>query len=225
MQYRLYTDTTEATDLILYFNGWAMTPESVEHLERPVGYDLAILWDYREVAWPLGLDLTRYEHIHLVAWSMGVWAADILLHTTELPIARAVAVCGTGYPMSDAYGIPVAIFRGTLEGLTDANRVRFNRRMCGGRTYKHLFEALAARPTAEIYDELHHVLSVEAHSEQPIPKAKAVRWTLALVGGQDRIVPACSQETYWRGMGVEVRTYPEAAHYLMGTLSLWTQLW
>lgn len=225
MQYQLYSSPTPADRLILYFNGWAMTPEAVEHLIRPEGYDLLIVWDYRSL--DLDFDLSVYKAISLVAWSMGVWAADrFALGLAEaLPLERAVAICGTGYPVDDAWGIPQAVFEGTMNGLSEANRVRFNRRMCGGKTYRHLFEALAKRSTDEIKAELEAVYRHEVSAERSLPKADALRWSLALIGQEDRIIPADNQLAYWRGQGVESRMDTNAAHYLLGGATTWEELW
>lgn len=226
MQYNVISaGATPASRAILFFNGWAMTPESVEHLALPTACDLFILWDYRSLLWPDALDLSGYDEVLLAAWSMGVWAADRVVPTLGLPIVQATAICGTGLPMSDHWGIPEQIFRGTLEGLTDANRMRFNRRMCGGRTYRHLFDALARRTTEEIRQELEAVLHSEQTQRQTPPLPNTAPWTHALIGGEDRIIPADNQQHYWKAQGVPIRYEAEAAHYLLGQYTSWTQLW
>ena len=69
-----------AHKLILFFNGWAMTPVTVEHLSIPEGYDVLIFWDYRDDE-AVELDFMAYEEVRVVAWSMGVWAADRYLQS------------------------------------------------------------------------------------------------------------------------------------------------
>lgn len=202
-----------------------MTPESVEHLIIPDGSDLIVLWDYRDLALPGDLDLSIYTSIDLVAWSMGVWAADHVLGMCALPIHRAIAVCGTGYPMDDALGIPEAIFRATLDGLTEDNRLRFNRRMCGGKTLRHLFDALAHRSTEEIYDELNSVLLREQGTTQrSSPKLNTAPWTRAIVGRSDRIVPPDNQQRYWEKQGVGIERTDDA-HYAFVRMTSWDELW
>lgn len=226
MQYKIYPSSQGSTGrLILFFNGWAMTPESVEHLSIPEGYDLIVLWDYRDLVLPSALDLSAYTSIDLVAWSMGVWAADHVLGLCELPIHRAVAVCGTGYPMDDTLGIPEVIFRATLEGLTEDNRLRFNRRMCGGKNLRHLFDALARRSTEEIYDELNSVLLREQGAiQRPSPRQNTAPWTKAIVGRGDRIIPPDNQQRYWEGQGVDIE-WTDDAHYAFVRMTSWDELW
>lgn len=223
MQYKLYKQAEQNLGLVLYFNGWAMTPEAVEHLILPEGYDLLVVWDYREEG--LALDLSHYRHITLVAWSMGVWAVHRHRSLLEaLPIERAVAVCGTGYPMDDRWGIPVAIFEGTLAGITPENRTRFNRRMCGGKSYRHLLEALERRSTEEIRQELECVYHYERNAHHTTPDAEAVSWTIAHIGLEDRIIPADNQRAYWLMQGVQI-CEQISPHYLMGQYTRWEELW
>lgn len=222
MQHQWHLGTEGADKLILFFNGWAMTPESALHLQLPQGYDLLVAWDYRDDA--LSVDLSRYRAITLVAWSMGVWAVErqqAWLRT--LPLERAIAICGTGLPMHDAWGIPVATFEGTIQGLSPENRKRFNRRMCGGRTYTHLLEALEQRSTEEIRDELERVRQLELERTEPQPQRGL--WTKAYIGGEDRIFPPANQQSYWSEAGVPTEYQADRAHYLMGTLEHWEELW
>lgn len=225
MQYKLYQGSQASDRLILYFNGWAMTPEAVEHLALPSGWDLLVAWDYRSPS--LTADLSPYRHIYLVAWSMGVWAADRFCTTAgrSLPIEQAIAICGTGYPMDDRWGIPRVIFEGTLNSLNEANRTRFNRRMCGGKTYRHLFDALARRSTEEIREELELVYDLEQLAERSCPKTERAPWTLALIGREDKIIPSQNQEAYWAAQGVPMRIDETAAHYLLGEYSAWEEIW
>ena len=115
--------STPSRRLILYFNGWALGPVAVEHLAGEQGYDLLILWDYRDDQ--LDFDFHPYRELRLVAWSMGVWAADRFF--SEHPRLRehlisGTAVAGTGYPMDDVYGIPEAVYQATLGSITEENR-------------------------------------------------------------------------------------------------------
>ncbi|PDP56690.1 hypothetical protein CLI74_04880 [Porphyromonas gingivalis] len=227
MQKELFRQSPDSNKLILFFNGWAMTREAVSHLAIPPEYDLLHVWDYRTDT--LDFDWSSYREICLSAWSMGVWAAERLSREGRLPsVVSAVAICGTGYPMDDPMGIPLDIFRGTLDGLTEENRLRFNRRMCGGKSLKHLFEALAARETDEIKAELGRVYEEEEKrlkSDDPHPVAP-LSWDKALIGAKDRIIPAKNQQAFWQMRGCRnIETVAEGDHYLFNRFTEWEQLW
>lgn len=224
-----YSGSSVADTLIIFFNGWAMTPEAVTHLAQPDGCDLLIVWDYCNDDFPT-FDCTPYCQIRTVAWSMGVWAADRFYAVRPEWLTRAsrlgVAVCGTGYPMDNRYGIPEPVFMGTLRGLTDANRAKFNRRMCGGKSLKTLFDALCRRSTEEIKTELATVLAKQGGAEHlGIPPVSNSLWQSAWIGMQDRIIPPAHQIAYWQAVGTDIRRMDDAAHYPFLSLQSWDQLW
>lgn len=234
MQIKLYkNDLTEtARTLILFFNGWAMTPESVEHLMLPADTDLLVVWDYRDEQMP-SFDFTAYKIIRLTAWSMGVWAANRFLSDphnkalAEVVGCNGVAICGTSYPVHDCYGIPEAVFNGTLNALNDENRKKFNRRMCGGKSLKTLFEALEKRPTDEIRSELAAVSDYEQKRERPEDQSvcKYPWWKVALIGMSDRIIPPASQLAYWKSCDVQIKELQGVAHYPFLNRQHWDELW
>ena len=172
---QLFRPASAPTDrLVLYFNGWALSPIAVEHLGLPEGQDLLLLWDYRTDA--LDFDFSPYREIRLVAWSMGIWAADRFFAKHEELRSRVVsgtALAGTGYQVDDAVGIPEAFFQKTLEGLTEENRERFDRHMLGGKTYRHLYEEVRQRSTKALYDEFVRPFTVDRDQPRPLPKPAA----------------------------------------------------
>ncbi len=227
MQYKFYQHKEGNKSLIVFFNGWAMTAETVESLTYDQDKDLLVLWDYRSMN--LDFDFSTYSEIYLLAWSMGVWAADKFLTSLaiSLPIKEAIAICGTGYPMSDTRGIPQTIFEGTLESVSEENRLRFNRRMCGGKRLKHLFEALQKRSTEEIKGELQTVYEEEVKRLEIGEKKKEITapWTKAFVGQKDRIIPPQNQENYWREQGISIELLPDEDHYIFGSFAAWEEFW
>ncbi|MCL3851277.1 DUF452 family protein [Parabacteroides leei] len=180
-----------AARLLLFFSGWSASPELFTRLEAREETDIMICYDYREMAFEE--DLTRYDEIHLVAWSMGVRMAELALGS-KYTFATATAINGTPCPIDDAYGIPVDIFRGTLDNLTAEGLHRFNRRMCGTREIHTHYQTVAARPLDEVRDELQAIYDrCSSSAGNPIP------WTRALVGSDDRIFPVANQLAYWSG--------------------------
>ena len=208
-----------------------MTPATVSHLTLPDQCDLLALYDYRTLE--LSDDLAdlpwdSYEAVTIVAWSLGVWAAEqVVPHWSILPTKqRLIAVAGSPYPMHDQWGIPKQIFVGTLEGLTDENRQRFNRRMCGGKRYKQLYDILSERPTTELRDELQAVYdslaTLEASESTPHTR---LAWDLAIIGERDQIFPAKNLSTLWKAVNVPTLLLPDGYHYLFDLWQSWSELW
>ena len=208
-----------------------MTPATVSHLTLPDQCDLLALYDYRilELSDDLAdLPWDSYEAVTIVAWSLGVWVAEqVVPHWSILPTKqRLIAVAGSPYPMHDQWGIPKQIFVGTLEGLTDENRQRFNRRMCGGKRYKQLYDILSERPTTELRDELQAVYDSLATPEasESTPHTR-LAWDLAIIGERDQIFPAKNLSTLWKAVNVPTLLLPDGYHYLFDLWQSWSELW
>lgn len=217
---KIYKQIDEGNSrLLLFFAGWSVSPLLFEGMEAEEATDVWIVYDYRTTTFDA--DLAAYTEIHLVAWSMGVWAADRLMQCGSIRPTTATALNGTPCPISDTYGIPTAIFRGTLEGLTAEGLGRFNRRMCGNRELLAAYEQTApARPLAEVREELQAIY--DAISAEAAPPS-CPGWTRAIVATADRIFPPANQQAYWQGRCPVVEI--AAPHYPFYLWTKWNELW
>ncbi len=206
--------------LLLFFSGWGTTPEVVRHLAIPSGWDYVTAYDYRTLPETLSIR-SGYRAIHLVAWSMGVWAADCLSALLP-PLTTAVAINGTPQPMHDEYGIPRQIFHDTLATLTDENRSRFDRRMCGGKKLLSVYESFSTRSTDDLRDELRSTydrVSPIIHYQAP-----QLAWTKALISEKDLIMPPQNQLRYWQKAGISTHIIPNIGHYPLYNYTSWLDL-
>lgn len=202
-------------NLIVYFAGWGTPPSVVSHLELGDQYDLLICYDYRDLQ--LDFDFSPYQQIYLVAWSMGVWVAEQVMQ--QIPLSKAIAINGTSFPSDDQFGIPKQIFTGTLAGLDEANRHKFERRMCQSKALLADYQQRADyRSLADIYQELAYLAEqIELRPQVPF------NWDIAWIATQDRIFPVENQRAYWQDR-CQIRTI-EAGHYAFPYLKTWQALW
>ncbi|MGM9755565.1 MAG: pimeloyl-ACP methyl esterase BioG family protein, partial [Parabacteroides sp.] len=82
--------------LYLILNGWSAAPELFEALPLPAGADVWVGYDYRSLAFPESL--ARFEELHLIAWSLGVWVATALWGDAS-PFTTTTAINGTPFPI------------------------------------------------------------------------------------------------------------------------------
>lgn len=192
--------------LILFFAGWAAD----EHLfagYTPQEADLMICYDYRHLTFDAS-SLAAYRTIQVYAWSMGVWAASHVLPTLDLPVQSSLAINGTPYPIDDARGIPEAVFQGTLSGLDPRNMKKFQRRMSATSAAHRVFmERIPQRPLDEIAAELACIAEQVGQLSAP-----TWRWTKAIVGKQDHIIPPENQLKAWQELAIPVEQR-DIAHY------------
>lgn len=231
MQYKIfyYKENVKQKDVLIFFNGWAMTSESIEHLELPKDTDLLVVWDYRTDDFPINI-LNEYDNATILAWSMGVWATNRFLskyfELFKHKLNKMIAICGTAYPMSNEYGIPENIFEATLFNLNDENRDKFNRRMCGGKSLKRLFDALKNRSTKEIKDELHRVYYISNNTnENKISDINIGNmWTKVWIADKDRIIPPQNQVRYWENKCTDLNILENTTHFLFQNMTKWEEL-
>ena len=93
---------------ILFMAGWGMGPEPFKELVHgPV--DVIMVYDYRNLDdFEISTLLPDTRRLHLLAWSMGVWAAGRLL--ADIDFASATAIGGPCRPIDDKRGIPGQVF-------------------------------------------------------------------------------------------------------------------
>lgn len=192
--------------LCLLFAGWGMDEHPFAH-HRPADADLMVCYDYRTLDFDES-QLKAYQEIHLVGWSMGVWAASQVMQHTSLPITRSTAINGTPSPIDPQRGIAPAIFTATLQGLNEATLQKFRLRMCGTATaYKAFMEVAPQRSIEELREELATI----GQQSQTLTPARFV-WQEARIGNADRIFLPENQQRAWQET-TTVITHTEEPHY------------
>lgn len=205
--------------LLLFFSGWSASPELFRPLEVEPGMDVWVCYDYRDLRFDE--ELSAYSEIRLAAWSLGVWVASTLFRGKATTFTEAIAINGTDYPVHDRFGIPTAVFEGTLENVTEEGMRRFNRRMCGSREVLQIYEQMPSRPIDEVREELQQ-LYVCIKEEAAHPAADNF-WSRAIIASDDRIFPAGNLRDYWQGRCPV--TELEAPHYPFYLWKQWNEIW
>lgn len=193
-------------DLTLFMAGWGMDehPFTDYHLDNN---DLLVCYDYRTLEFDRTL-LRDYRHVRLVAWSMGVWAAEQLFHDSGISFKECIAVNGTPHPVDDERGIPRPIFEGTLEKLNDVTLRKFLRRMCGSSgAFAEFLEHRPQRSVEELKEELACIGNMASRHS-----SACLAWDKAFIGKGDLIFPPQNQRNAWTSTGTSI-TESDVAHY------------
>jgi pimeloyl-[acyl-carrier protein] methyl ester esterase len=201
---------------ILFFNGWGMDEKAIAHLSFN-GFDLCIFNNYRSID-PIGDELGGYQNVILVAWSLGVWAAEQTICQSDIRIHKSIAVNGTSRPVHDRYGIPRGVFETTLQGWNEANRIKFNRRMMGGT--QALNDQERFLPDRSVDDQKGELQAIYRFHESEFPAS--FHWDVALVGEKDLIFSALNQRNWWTGRTkIQETALP---HFPFAGMQHWDQL-
>ncbi len=204
--------------LLLVFAGWGMDATPFQPYQ-PADCDFLLCYDYRTLLFDYSL-LNGYKEIRLLAWSMGIWAASQVFREKDIRIKQSIAINGTITPVDDRKGIPSAIYRKTLDNLSESSYRKFLLRMCGGtEQWKAFMLHIPQRSLKEVREEL---CCIEEQTNQR-PTSLFV-WDKAIIGKSDLIFPPDNQLRAWKSnTATEIRDIPHYSDELFKELLQWTK--
>jgi biotin synthesis protein BioG len=206
-------------DCILLVAGWGMSLEPFQDMVAgPV--DVVMVYDYRGLdefnLSALPSDLKNYN-IHLLAWSMGVGVAGMLLDNISFAFSSATAIGGTCRPIDDRYGIPCRLFDDTIADFSPAVLNNFYTSMFDNIDQSDQFlNHLPNRPEKELKEEL---ISLRAAC-RVMPEVPDI-FQRRIVTSRDRIFPVRNQIRSWGRDNCESIALP---HFPFYQWSSWAEL-
>lgn len=200
MKHRFLAHDPDAQSLTIFFAGWGSSPERFRDLRPAGGQDLFLLWDFDGAVGALP-DLSRYETVDVVGWSLGVRIAADWVMESPVPVRRFTAVAGTLSPIDRRLGIPPTVFDRTTDRFGEATLEGFLLNMTGS-----VEVAQMLRGTERTLDSLGHELRLLRDTYRDTPfegdlRAR-VQTLAAVIPEADRIVPAAAQRRAWEALSV-----------------------
>lgn len=204
---------------IVFFNGWGMDEQAIQHLSdnRQV-ISFAPQSPHQDILTSLD---KQQQPIIVVAWSLGVWAANRFLtkHHNQLRIQQTIALNGTPIGIDEQTGIPSKIFAHTAETLDYQQRNKLYRRIFSCPSW-HPDDYSTYLPKLSITTQrasLKWLLTTISASEA---SHYYDGWTQAWISEFDPIFPADNQYRYWQEKAVTIQRVP-APHHLLRQWSSW----
>jgi biotin synthesis protein BioG len=186
-----------SSDCLLFMSGWGMGPEPFAEVDFGLS-DVLLVYDYRDWTASELAVLAERSNVHLLAWSLGVYAAAWLAQHdplfAALPFRSATALGGTLQPVDDRCGIPAQQFEAMLKCLTPNALDVFYRSMFDEeREVEHFLRRKPGRSVVELRDELESLYKLCRSSQAQLPDIYSRR----IVTARDRIFPARNQIRAW----------------------------
>lgn len=183
----------------------------------PGDCDLCMVYDYRQLA-PVSLEpFARYERLHLVAWSMGVWVASHLLADQVGSFASCTAIGGTLAPVDAKRGIPPEIYADMAGNFNQEVLESFYRSMFDSEELLARF--LEHRPQRNLHELQDEMVAFNNFFVQYGPGKDL--YTQKIITSRDRIFSGRNQMRAWgKGSGT-ILNWPHFPFYL---LSSWREL-
>lgn len=181
--------------VIIFFNGWGMDAAAISHLVADT--NLMMLYDYRNLEIPEFPDWKDFREIAVVAWSMGVWAAEQVLPLLPVHPNISIAFNGTGRPVDDRYGIPCKIYQLTEKGMSASGQEKFMKRMFVNPEERERFEK--NKPSRKVPEVCEELTAIRKQSTGTLNTCLAtLKWDKAYISEQDAIFPVQSQLNWWQ---------------------------
>jgi biotin synthesis protein BioG len=187
-----------SNDCLLFMSGWGMGPEPFSEVDFGLT-DVLMVFDYRSMDSSELFKLLPAGNLHLLAWSMGVWAASWLSqhdpHFAALRFSSSTAIGGTLSPIDNRCGIPVQDFEEMLGSFSPAKQESFYRSMfdCDEEAERFLL-CKPCRSVELLWDELENLYKLcRSSGSARLPDI----YNRRIVTTRDRIFPARNQVRAW----------------------------
>lgn len=193
----------------MFFSGWGFEADAIG-FSMP-GYDTFCLWDYdSDPARAVDTEslAAPYDEVVVVGWSFGVNPAARFIESTSARVTRTIAINGTPTHIDDLRGIPRRIFEGTLQNLDQATLLKFRRRAIGSTAKTADIATLLEAPSPTRLEQMRLELARFGHHTSETSTRK---WSVILIGENDRIFPAQNQLRAWEDQP-DVRVLPGGDH-------------
>jgi pimeloyl-[acyl-carrier protein] methyl ester esterase len=181
------------THLVVLYGDWGTD----EHVFTPLcndEFDFILFYNYSADEALVLPEMKTYERITLIGWSLGVWAAEFLSGKTGIRPDVTIAANGTPIPVDDQYGIPLRIFEGTLNNISEKSIDKFYLRMFGDkRTLESNSGRLPHRTLKSLHDELRWL-----YNRMMEPQESGFIWDYSVNSINDRVFPSKNLENYWQ---------------------------
>ena len=207
---QIFLQQQHSKNLVLIFLGYGQDKNPFNSLNTVTRDDIAIVYDYQDLSFDESL-YQEYEKITLIAWSMGVMIAPIVLSNTANLVIK-IAVNGTVQGIDDTLGIPPSLWQATIDSLTEQTYLKFVRRMCSDTSLYE--EYLQNKPQRALESFKSELISLQAIAKQR--KQNNFEYDLAIVGNKDKIIAPKRQLLSWSNAHVLVKQ-TEIAHYSLET--------
>ena len=202
-------------NLILFFNGWGMDDRAIFHLPDE-SFDIIMLNEYHSLDFQIP-ELSKYESVYVIAWSLGVWVANYILQNLHIKPKKTIAINGTIHAIDDGKGIPARLFQSTIDNWDETGRTKFQLRMFKDRLlFANNINKLPVIKLSEQKEELIALQSFISRNE-----SSPYRWDRIFIGSDDLIFTTQNQKESWFNYEYKIIKMP---HFPFIEFTSWSNL-
>lgn len=188
--------------LLLFFNGWGMDNNVIQHLKLPLDYELKVV----NFPYEIQINQDDYEEIVAIGWSFGCYYLTKYLIETNLSCKQIIAINGHNCILGK-YGINPKMLDLTLKTLTPQTLLKFYENMDINSNFK-----MPEKDFLSIKMELQYFKD----NYQDLPFI----FTKAFIGDKDKIIPASKQKKLFMQKNIPLYIL-SAGHCLWHKIDNW----
>jgi len=204
-------------ELIIFFTGWSFDYRPFEFLQYQ-NTDVVVFYDYNFIDDFKKFE-NKYEKIHLIAWSMGVYTAYTL--KDRLPkFDTKLAINGTVFPVDNEYGIPEKPFILTLKHAEKGLEEKFYQNIfMNSEEYEKYTKTQVSRSIDNRVEELKNLYNRIQNSQKDYKKF----YDKAIISSNDKIIPTKNQINFWTKYNTPYEII-ESGHFPYYNFSDWKEI-
>ena len=174
------------SEVIIFFNGWGMEENVVEHLAYD-GHDVLMFFDYNNLETDFDFStLSEYKKRSMVAWSMGVMISTIFAEKIG-DVLHSTAINGTLKPIDKNFGIKPKVYDLTIKLFSKESRDKFVQNMFN----TNILSSLTVKRTLE--NQKSELIAIKDYKAN-----ENFKFDRILISSDDLIIPTLNQVNYWK---------------------------
>ena len=181
----------DKTRLLIFFLGFYTDENCFLEFDNQTS-DILFVYDYSNTDFSelSYFDFTPYVEINLIAYSYGVFAANIAHSYLPFEINKSTAISGTIYPIDENYGIKPKVYDLMLGAFSEdvINNFKSKMELNSNGLIKE-----AKRSLENLYMELKNIKNYVLENEIK----KTFDFDTVILTKKDRIIPYSAQNEYW----------------------------
>lgn len=216
MQY-YWLNKNNNENLIIFFGGWSFDHKPFEYFECG-NNDVLMFYDYTDLNLPEGIfEVSDYNDIQLISWSMGVFAAYYL--RDRLPeFSYKLAVNGTPFPVDNSLGIPERTFNLTLQYAETGLQGKFYKNVFSNDDFLAKYQQSPVERS--IQNRVEELVSLDNFIKSSTQTYDGKYYNRAIVGLEDKIIPVKNQLNCWKDLAVKL----ECGHFPFYNFTSWDEI-
>ena len=185
-------------------------------------HDILMFYDYKDLTIDNSViqEANNYAESFLIAWSMGVWAANIFIKKFS-NLKSSIAINGTPFPIHDRFGIPKKVYDLTLNNMSNSVKSTFYKNMFNNDLkFSAFMDNQPQRDVTELKEELAKLRQMVENTQNE----NIQYFNKVIIGKEDKIISYKNQIRFWNQYPEILKIIIDEPHYVFSKFNSWNEV-